>query len=129
MVKFTAAANYAVKHTDRQDFMHSSGYAKTQNGGSFGAASTESFAVRQSIEEQRKFIKGYRNSRIMNDFYGVQRAKTVRPEAKNRAFARGKQENPMDTAVSRARFSASGDNRGSAKVARAPKVPSRRMGI
>ena len=121
MAKYTAAANYASKHTDRQDFMHSSGYAKAQNGTSFGATSSESFAARQSMEEHRKFIKGYRNSRITNDFYGIQRAKTYRPEAASRV-EKSHGANPMDTAISRARFSASSE-------ARAPQVPNRRVGI
>ena len=54
-----------IAKTQTEDVLHSSAYAGAQNGESFGAASAESFRQRQSIEEQRKFVRGYRNSRII----------------------------------------------------------------
>ena len=54
-----------VMKTQTVDVMHSSGYAGAQNAGNFGAASAESFAARQSMEERRKFVRGYHNSRII----------------------------------------------------------------
>jgi len=68
--------------TQTTDVMHTSAYAGAQNGGNFGAASTESFAARQSVEERRKFVRGYRNSRIIGGCNGAPRAKTYTPPAK-----------------------------------------------
>lgn len=65
--------------TQTADVMHSSGYAGAQNAGNFGAASTESFAQRRSVEEQRKFVRGYRNSRIIGGATNGVRAKTYTP--------------------------------------------------
>ena len=48
----------------KEDVFHSSTYAKAQNGGSMGVASTESFAVRVKINNNRKMVGNYGSSRI-----------------------------------------------------------------
>lgn len=52
------------------DVVHSSAYAKAQNGGTIGAASTESFTERQKIDNDRSYIKKYNDSRVVTDAYG-----------------------------------------------------------
>ena len=59
---------------DKSKVFHSSGYARSQSGTSFGAASTESFAERRTVDENRKFVQRYNNARITNGAYGVERA-------------------------------------------------------
>ena len=85
------AIDYAMKHVDKGEVIHSSGYAQAQSGGNVGAAAgaNASFAARQALEQQRKYIQGYRNSRIMNSFYGVQRAKTYTPPSQRNERADG----------------------------------------
>lgn len=62
--------------SERGQVFHSSGYAQVQNGGSFGAASGESFAERRAVDERRRFVQGYNNARIMRGTYAVRRART-----------------------------------------------------
>lgn len=69
--------------TQTPEVLHSSGYAKAQNKDSFGAASTETFTERQRIEEQRKFVRGYRNSRLATSATSGYRAKAYTPPAKD----------------------------------------------
>ncbi|MCL1839995.1 hypothetical protein FWF89_03320 [Candidatus Saccharibacteria bacterium] len=71
-----------VMRTQTVDVMHTSAHASAQNSGNFGAASTESFAQRRSVEEQRKFVRGYHNSKIMGSAGCVGRAKTYTPPPK-----------------------------------------------
>jgi hypothetical protein len=49
-----------------EDVFHSSAYAKMQNGSSIGAASSQSFAERKRMEENRQRIRGYRDSGLMS---------------------------------------------------------------
>lgn len=56
--------------TEKKDVMHTSGYAEAQNAGNFGSSSAESFAKRKEIDEHRKTIKGYRDSKIANETRG-----------------------------------------------------------
>lgn len=49
----------------KEDVFHSSAYAKAQNGGSLGAASTESYQVRVNINQNRSRVKGYGDSELM----------------------------------------------------------------
>ncbi len=64
MKNMKLAADFVIKHDDRTDFMHSSGYAKAQNRESFGAAGAASFEIRKSLDEQRKYVKNYKSSKI-----------------------------------------------------------------
>lgn len=136
--KATNLINYVTKDDKAADFMHSSAYAKSQSGNSFGAAAGDTFAERQAIEEKRKYVQKYGNSRIANSFYGIQRARTTIPRtganagttsggqtSSRSAFGqrseRSRVANPMDTAMRRASTTATNSH--------APVVPNRRSGI
>lgn len=75
--------DYANKNLKKEEVFHSSSYAQAQSGGEFGAAGGEgaSFAARRALDEQRKYIQGYRNAKIVNSFYGLQRAKAWKPKS------------------------------------------------
>lgn len=63
-------------HEERKNVFHSSAYAKAQSGEVIGAASIESFDERQKIEQNRKIIRGYNDSRVATQRYaGAPRAK------------------------------------------------------
>ena len=49
-----------------EDVLHSSGYARAQNEGSFGASGGVSFEKRQEIEQNRKMVGGYDRSMLFN---------------------------------------------------------------
>jgi hypothetical protein len=49
------------------DVIHSSAYASAQTGANFGATSSEAFAARQNIEENRRYVQGYRNAKIIGN--------------------------------------------------------------
>lgn len=66
-----------VMKDDKEDIFHSSAYAKAQNGGSMGAASTQSFADRQRMEQNRTMIRGYASSGTANNMI----ANGPRPQA------------------------------------------------
>ena len=51
----------------KSEIMHSSGYATAQNSTGMGATSTESFAKRRSIDRNRKMVRGYGSSQIVNE--------------------------------------------------------------
>ena len=49
---------------DNKKPLHSSGYAETANGGSFGSTSPQSFQQRRRIEQNRHVIQQYRDSYV-----------------------------------------------------------------
>lgn len=51
------------------DVIHTSGYARAQNGDNIGAGSTQSFAERQAIEDRRQYIRSYRDSQLAANPY------------------------------------------------------------
>ncbi|MCR5700309.1 MAG: hypothetical protein K6G49_02680 [Candidatus Saccharibacteria bacterium] len=53
-----------------KDVLHSSAYAEAQGAGKMGAASTQSFAERQRVETNRTTVRGYKDSRVVNDALG-----------------------------------------------------------
>ena len=53
------------------DVVHSSAYAEAQNAEKMGVASMVDFAKRQAIEENRKMVGGYRDSRIVCEARGA----------------------------------------------------------
>ena len=67
--------------TTTSDVMHSSGYAKVQNNGAFGASDNMSFAERQKIEQHRKHIKGYNNARVARGVGMMPKAQSVEDQA------------------------------------------------
>ena len=74
--------DYAVRHTDRADFKHTSGYAKAQNGENFGAACAASFEARKALNEQRKYVQGYKSSAIGARRYSGLKPAVYKPEKK-----------------------------------------------
>ncbi len=56
---------YVMKNDKKEDVFHSSAYGKAQNGGSMGASSTQSFAERKAVHENRKIVGGYSKSGIL----------------------------------------------------------------
>lgn len=74
-------AKYGMKQTEKADFLHTSGYAKAQSGEGIGAAaaSDASFATRRAIEDQRKYVQGYKNSRLLQGLHAYSHAKTYVP--------------------------------------------------
>ena len=70
-----------IMKTNSEEVMHSSVYAKAQNSGAMGAASTESFAARMKMENHRQNIRGYGDSRVVSDARnGLPKAKTYNPD-------------------------------------------------
>lgn len=55
-----------ISKVDKGEVFHSSAYARAQNAGAIGAASTESFGRRMEINENRKKIKGYSDSKVVS---------------------------------------------------------------
>lgn len=69
---------------EKKDIVHSSGFAKAQNGDSMGAASGESFKRRQNIEKSRQVIRSYGDSRIAHATQeGIVRAKQELAKSNN----------------------------------------------
>ena len=110
-----------------EDMMHSTGYARVRphDINAMSTADSKSFETRKSIDEQRKYVRGYKNSRIMNDFYGIRRAQAsvLRPRAESGGRSggqfgsqsggtgTGRGAQPIDTAMRRAQFSVSAPRR------------------
>ena len=74
----------------KEDVFHSSGYAKMQAGSGMGASSAESFAHRLKMERNRKMVRKYGDSRIVNDF-GKEAIRTQRAERLKREAQEGKE--------------------------------------
>ena len=72
----------------KSDVVHSSAYAKAQNAGGIGSASVQSFAERQAIESNRTIVKGYKDSRVVNDAIGSGRAEIKNYDAERDASQR-----------------------------------------
>ncbi len=64
MVQKNPFLKYLIKDK-KEDVFHTSGYAKAQNGDNIGAASAESYAVRVNINQNRKRIRNYSDSRLV----------------------------------------------------------------
>lgn len=75
MVQKNPFLKYLIKDK-KEDIFHTSGYAKAQSGANMGAASTESYQVRVNVNQNRKRIKSYNDSRL------VARARMNGPRAK-----------------------------------------------
>ncbi len=74
------------------DVMHSSGYARTQNAGNFGAATTESFADRQETEKNRELIQGYKHAQVAQRKNLMPKARTYEQELADKRQKGFKQE-------------------------------------
>ena len=71
-----------ISRTTASDVMHSSGYAQIGNRGNFGAADSTSFAERRKIEQNRKLVQAYKNSRIAADIKMMPRAQSIADQQK-----------------------------------------------
>ena len=65
-----------VINPDKEEVFHSSAFARAQNGGNIGSASSETFANRRRLDQNRQFIRGYGDSNIGNASNPALRAKT-----------------------------------------------------
>ena len=72
-----------MKNEDKSDIFHSSTYGRSQNGGSMGSASTESFATRRNLDGSRQFVRGYGDSKVAGSAFasGPRPAQYVKPAA------------------------------------------------
>lgn len=74
------AREFAMKNDQKNEFFHSSAYGTVQNEGSIGAASTGlTMEERKAIEEKRKFVKKYNNSKIFESTFNLRHAKKFIP--------------------------------------------------
>ena len=95
--------NWQTRNDRAEDILHSSGFAQTQSGSGVGAAGGKTFAERQAVEQRRKMVQGYKNSRIVNTPYNRERARTYTPKARRfGADYEQAEKNPMDKVVERA---------------------------
>lgn len=82
MVQKNPFLKYLIKDK-KEDVFHSSGYAKAQNGGNIGAASSESYAVRVNVNQHRQVVRGYRDSELMTSGGNKRpKAETYKPPVK-----------------------------------------------
>lgn len=58
--------NEFVTRANIEDVVHSSGYARAQNGENFGTTSSQTFSQRVSIDRRRTKIKAYEHSKVAN---------------------------------------------------------------
>ena len=138
------AADYAVKHQDRSDFMHSSGYAKAQNPESFGAAGAASFEARKALNDARKFVKGYKSSKIgavrysgavakeyhrEDDNFRRTKDRFQREEDKFRVERVAHEQGIQGAGGAQAQTNTAGKPQVMLGNAKAPQVPTRRSGI
>lgn len=74
------AREFAMKNDKKDEFFHSSAYGSAQNEGSIGSASTGlTMDERKAIEEKRKFVQKYNNSKIFESTYNLRHAKKYVP--------------------------------------------------
>jgi hypothetical protein len=74
---------YVMRDEGKKDIYHTSGYAKMHGGDNMGAVSAETFAQRRAVEAGRKYVQGYRNSRVIGGAMPVGMAKTYVPPKGN----------------------------------------------
>ncbi len=73
-----------VMRTKKDEALHSSVFGRSQNRSGVGATSTSSFSERMKIEQNRKRVKGYNDSRIVSQaaYSSGIKAKTYTPPAR-----------------------------------------------
>lgn len=69
-----------VSHPDKDEVFHSSAFARSQNSGQIGTASSETFAARRTLDQNRQFVKRYGDSQL-GSATGQMHAKTYTPAA------------------------------------------------
>lgn len=71
---------FTLKNDKKDEYFHSTTYASAQNGGNIGTSSTGlTMDERKAIEEKRKFVKKYNNSKIFESTYSLRHAKKYVP--------------------------------------------------
>ena len=71
---------FTLKNDKKDEYFHSTAYASAQNGGNIGTSSTGlTMDERKAIEEKRKFVKKYNNSKIFESTYSLRHAKKYVP--------------------------------------------------
>ncbi|MDO4978867.1 MAG: hypothetical protein Q4E47_01780 [Candidatus Saccharibacteria bacterium] len=75
--------DHSAEQYNTDEILHTSAYAQAQaNGSTMGAASPSEMldvAKRQSIDQQRKYIQSYKNSKIMASAYALRKAQSITP--------------------------------------------------
>ncbi|MBQ1298732.1 hypothetical protein IIY24_02775 [Candidatus Saccharibacteria bacterium] len=51
------------------DVLHTSAYGEAQNSGKIGSTSTQSFSERLRVNRERRRVKAYRDSKLVNDAF------------------------------------------------------------
>ena len=74
--------------TKSSDVMHTSAHARAQNGDNIGAGSTQSFHARRSIEDNRQYIRGYRDSSLGSNFNSATACKQYNAKDDNNSISR-----------------------------------------
>ena len=92
---------YLIKEK-KEDILHTSAYAKVQNGEGFGASSSQSFEDRQKIEANRQIVRGYNDSKLM------QQARVSAPRAATYTRPVESSSNRFDSGVQRSGMAQSG---------------------
>lgn len=71
---------FVMKSDKKEEFFHTSGYADAQNADHIGTASTGlTMEERKAIEDKRKFVQGYNNSKIFSSTFALRHAKKYTP--------------------------------------------------
>ena len=79
---------FAMKNDKKDEFFHSSSYGSAQNSGNIGTASVGmTMEERKAIEEKRKFVQKYNNSKIFESTLGLRHAKKFTPRTEGGANA------------------------------------------
>ena len=69
-----------ISKASTSDVVHSSGYAKVQSQGAFGASDNTTFSERQQMEQRRKLVQGYRNAKVAQGANMMPKARTYEQE-------------------------------------------------
>ena len=102
--------NFAMKNDKKEEFFHSSGYGEAQNGGNIGTASTGlTMEERKAIEEKRKFVQKYNNSKIFSSTFNLRHAQKYTPRTEGGA-------NSLINTRSHNRTDATGDANGNVRT-------------
>jgi hypothetical protein len=98
------AREFSVKHSNEAEVFHSSSFGQVQSGENIGTAAVAmTMDNRKSIEEQRKYVRKYNNSKIVNSTYGLRHAETYTPRTEGGArslYGGTKTENGARTGMS-----------------------------
>ena len=78
---------FDVEKAEKSEIFHSNGAAEAQNKGIGTASVGLTMAERKAIEEKRKFVQKYNNSKIFSSTYGLRHAKKYVPRTEGGANA------------------------------------------